>query len=166
MIPGLKGAAIGLLIGAVAAGTLVHRYDTAQHDKVIASLEATAAKTLTTRVEEVLARERTARQHLDNLEIAYGRLSEDRARAGAESIRLSGQLDNALGRLRRIGAAGGGGDRMPAGDAGVDRCTDVRAALGRAAAAVERLKSGGDAAAAIGQHAVDVATIAAQDARR
>lgn len=161
----ILAALVALLIGATVAGIATHRYDQAQHEQTIAELEATAAKTLAAETTKVLERERAARIHLDNLETAYARLSEERAQASADSVRLSADLAAAVERLRRVGSLGRGAGGVPAADAGADRCADVRAALGRAAGALELLQTAGDQAAADGQHAVDVATVAAQAAR-
>lgn len=157
---------VGLILAAsITTGLATSSYDQAQHDRVVADLRAAAASTLAVETTKVLERERAARIHLDNLETAYARLSDERAQAGADSVRLSADLAAAVERLRRTGPPGRGSDRLPAAGAGTDSCANLRAALERAARAVERLKSGGDEAAAIGQHAVDVATVAAQAAR-
>lgn len=158
------GAAVAVLASAGTTGVLVHRYDLAQHNQVIATLEAQAAKTLAAETTKVLERERTTRSQLDNLEAAYAVLSADHAQALADGARLSSDLSAAVDRLRR-GSPGRDGDRLPATAAGAGGCANLRAALDRAAGALELLQAAGDQAAADGQHAVDVATIAAQAAR-
>ncbi len=168
MIPGLKGAAIGLLIGAIATGILVHRYDAAQHRAAIATLRAEAATTFADETGKVLDLLQAEIDRAAELETAYAHLAQDSARAQADGVRLSADLDAARERLLQLARAGGGGGGGAAGQAGTraERCPDVRAALGRAAAALELLERAGDQVAVDGQHAVDVATIAAQDARR
>lgn len=161
----LIGLALAVAGSATVSGVLVHRYDQARHDQVIADLQAAAATRLATETAAVLERERDAATRLANLETAYARLSTQRADAAAENARLSGDLAAAADRLRQFGAAGRGGDRVSAAAGGADRCAAVRAALDRALGAVDVLRRGGDAAAAIGQDAVDVATVAARAAR-
>lgn len=158
----------GLVIAAsLATGWAVADFKQAQHDRVVADLRRDAATTLAQETALVLERERDAHAKLTELEFTYAQLSQASASAGAESVRLSSRLDDALKRLRDLArtGGGGGGGTLPAGGAGPDRCPDLRAALDRAVAAVEHLKSGGDAAAELGQQAVDVATIAAEDVR-
>lgn len=156
-----------VVLAGLLAGKATHSYDTAQHQRVVADLRRDAALTLADETNRVLERERDAHAKLTELEFSYAQLQSQSIAAGAESSRLSGRLDDALKRLRDLARTGGGGGdgTLPAGGAGPDRCPDLRAALGRAVAAVERLKRGGDAVAELGQQAVDVATIAAEDAR-
>lgn len=157
----------GLVIAAsLATGWAVADFKQAKHDRMVADLRRDAALTLAQETNRVLERERDAHAKLTELELTYAQLQNERAVAGAESVRLSGRLDDALKRLRDLARTGGGsGDgALPAGGAGAQRCEELQAALGRAVAAVERLKSGGDAVAELGQQAVDVATIAAQAA--
>lgn len=160
--------AAGLIVLAgLLAGKATHSYDTAKHDRVVADLRRDAALTLAEETNRVLERERDAHTKLTELEFAYAQLSQESAAAGAESSRLSDRLDDALKRLRDLARTGGGGGdgALPASGAVAQRCEELQAALNRAVAAVERLKSGGDAVAELGQQAVDVATIAAEDAR-
>ncbi|BAE50561.1 hypothetical protein [Paramagnetospirillum magneticum] len=157
--------------GSVATGIMVHRYDSALHGQAVAGLRADAAQTLSDQTEIVLRLMQDQIDRYTKLENDYARLSQDSARAQAESVRLSGDLDAARDRLLALAGADrrGGGGADGKADAGAGGCAQLRAALGRALDAVELLKSGGDEAASIGQHAVDVATIAAraaQDAAR
>lgn len=153
--------------GGVAAGLAVHRYDQARHDQAVADLRAAAAITLAEETGKVLVRLQAQIARNAELEDAYGRLSQDTARAKSDGARLSADLDAARQRLRDLARIGGGGGGAANGQAGTgaERCADLQAALGRADAAMERLQRGGDAVAAIGQDAVDVATIAARAAR-
>jgi len=156
-------------IGAAAlSGALTHSYDRAQHERVVADLRRAAAATLAEQIGKVRDAERQAQAKLIELEDSYAQLQSRSAAAGAESIRLSGRLDDALDRLRRATPAGGGGGdgAVPASGAGAEGCADLRAALDRTARALERLESGGDQAARIGQHAVDVAAVAARAAQK
>lgn len=163
----LRLAALAVLGAAILSGFLVHRYDAAIHGQAVADLRAEAATTLADQTEIVL---RLMQEQIDQhtkLEDDYARLSQDTARAQADSVRLSGDLDAARNRLLALTGAdrrGGGGADGKAG-AGTERCAELRAALSRSLGAVDVLRRGGDEAAAIGQHAVDVATIAAQAAR-
>lgn len=162
----LAWIAFGLAVtgSATVSGVLVHRYDQAQHDQVIARLEADAALTTAAEIAKVLERERAAQHRLANLENAYARLSVERSEAAAENSRLSADLAAAADRMRRAATTGRDGDGVSPGGAGADRCADLRAALDRALGAVDILRRGGDQAAELGQHAVDVATIAAREA--
>lgn len=159
--------ALAVIGGAAVSGALVHSYDRAQHDKAIADLRAEAATTLADQTGIVLG---LLQEQIDNrtkLEDDYARLAQDTARAKADGVRLSADLaaaEQRLLQLARAGGGGGGGAEAQAA-AGADRCQDVRAALGRALGAVAVLRAGGDEAAQLGQDAVDVATIAARDAR-
>ena len=153
--------------GGVTAGIAMHSYDQAIHDKAVADLRAAAATTLAQETGKVLARLQAQIDRNAMLEDAYGRLSQDTARAQFDGARLSADLDAARQRLRDLARAGRGGGGAADGQAGpgANGCAKLQAALGRAAGALERLERGGDEAAAIGQHAVDVATIAAQAAQ-
>lgn len=163
----LRLAALAALGAALLSGIAVHRYDAAIHGQAVADLRADAATTLADQTEIVL---RLMQEQIDEhtkLEDDYTHLAQDTARAKADGLRLSADLDAARNRLLALAGTdrrgGGGPDRQAA--AGADGCAELRAALGRAAAALERLERGGDDAAAIGQHAVDVATIAARAAQ-
>jgi hypothetical protein len=159
--------ALAVIGGAAVSGALVHSYDRAQHDKAIADLRAEAATTLADQTEIVLRQMQDLIDNRTKLEDDYARLAQDTARAKADGVRLSADLAAAEQRLLQLARAGGGGGggakaQTAAGD---DRCQDVQAALGRALGAVAILRAGGDEAAQLGQDAVDVATIAARDAR-
>jgi len=159
-------AAIAGLALAVLTSWLVHSYDQAQHDKVVADLRAAAAATLTKETNEVLARLQARIDQVKQLEEESARAAEERSRLVADGARLSADLAAAGRRLldlSRSGRGGGGGSPSP-GEAGTDGCADLRTALGRAAAALELYKSAGDQVAEDGQRGVDAATIAAQDA--
>jgi len=159
-------AAIAGLVLVVLTGWLVHSYDQARHDKVVADLRAEAAATLAKETGAVLTRLQVAIDRNAELEVNYVRLSQDTARAQADGVRLSADLDAARNRLLQLARTGGSGGGRADGQTGTGAsgCEDVRAALARTLGAVERLESGGDQIALDGQHAVDVATIAARDA--
>ena len=151
--------------GGVVGGLDVHSYDQAQHDKAVADLRAAAATTLAKAEQTARDAEYNHAITLASLEESYARLSTERDRLAQDGARLSADLSGAVERLRGTAAhRGGSGGGLPPADGTADGCADLRAALGRTLGALERLESGGDAAAAIGQHAVDVATIAAQAA--
>mgnify|MGYP000932186576 FL=1 len=153
---------------AAVSGALVHSYDRARHDKAVADLRAEAATTLADQTGVVLGMLQQRIDQVHQLEEDYARASEERSRLAADGVRLSADLGAARRRLLQLARAGGGGGGGAAGEgnAGAGGCDDVRAALGRASAALELYESEGDRVAEDGQHAVDVATIAARDARQ
>jgi len=161
------GFILAVVGSAAVSGALVHSYDRAQHDKVVADLRRDAAEALAEETGKVLALLQAEIDRNAELEAKYARLAQDTARAQADGARLSADLDAARQRLlqfTRAGGRGGGGAKRQAG-ADASGCETVRAALARTLAALERLERGGDEAAELGQHAVDVATIAAQAAQ-
>lgn len=157
---------LGCIAAALVSGALIHSYDRAQHDKVVADLRADAATKLAEATAKALITERRQAAELDELETSYGRMAEDREKLRAEGARLSGDLRAAVERLLRTGERGsGGGGAVPRTTDDALRCADLSAARDRAIGALELLQAAGDRAAADGQHAVDVATTAAQAAR-
>lgn len=163
-IVGWGGFAVAVGASAIISGGLVHTYDAARHDAVIAEIRATSAETLQVETAKVLNLERAAAVQTQFLEDAYAQLADTREAAAVDSARLSGDLHAALERLRRIGSSNGGSGRMPTTAIRVDGCADLRTARDRAIAALEYLQAAGDQAALDGQRGVDVATIAARAA--
>lgn len=156
---------VACALAVVATAWATHTFDTARHQAAIATLQAQAATTLAQAQAQARAAEQAALAKLTEQENAYAQLAATTRATTDESRRLSADLSAATARLRRLARpAGGGGGGLPNGTASPDACQDLRAALDRALGAVERLESGGDAAAELGQAAVDVATIAAQAA--
>lgn len=162
------GFALAVAGSAAVSGSLVHSYDRAQHDKVVADLRRDAATTLADQTEVVLRLLQDRIDQVHQLEEDYARASEERSRLAADGVRLSADLGAARQRLLQLARAGGGGGGGTDGKAGAGAvgCDDVRTALARAAAALELYEKEGDRVAEDGQHAVDVATIAAKDARQ
>lgn len=156
-----------IAVAVALAGTAwaTHAFDAARHQAAIATLQAQAATTLAQAQAQARATEQAALAKLMEQDNAYAQLAQTTKAAESESRRLSADLSAATARLRRLARpAGGGGGSLPATGPSPDGCQDLRAALDRALGAVERLESGGDAVAELGQAAVDVATIAAQAA--
>lgn len=160
------GFALACVGAAVVSGALVHSYAAAIHAAEIATIEKTHQEVLAKRATAVLNLERQAAAQAQALEDAHARMAEERAAAGADIARLSADLRAATRRLRQPAASGGGGSGLSATAAGAGGCADVRAARDALAAALERLVEGGTAIVADGARAVDVATIAAETARR
>lgn len=157
--------AMGMAAGI--GGLTVHRYDTAQHARAIADLRTAAAATLAEETGKVLTLLQAEIDRNAELEANYARLSQDTARAQADGVRLSADLDAARQRLLQFARAGGSGGGRADGQAGAGAggCETVRATLARTLGALELLERAGDQIAVDGQHAVDVATIAAQAAK-
>lgn len=150
---------------ALAAAGAMHSYDSAQHRAEIATMQAQAATTLADAQAQARATEQAALTKLTEQEDAYAKLAETTRAAQDQGRRLSADLTAATTRLRGLTrSAGGSGSGLSIGATSPDGCADLRAALDRAVGAVERLQSGGDRVAELGQTAVDVATIAAQTA--
>lgn len=155
------------LAAAVIASWLTHSYDSAQHEQAVADLRAAAATELADQTATVLHLLQNEIDRSAALETRSVQLSQETERATADGRRLSADLAAARGRVLQLTRAGGGGGGGADGqaDARPGACETVRAALARTLAALERLESGGDEAAQLGQDAVDVATLAAEDAR-
>lgn len=160
--------ALAIAGSSLVSGALVHRYDTAQYLAAVEKMRADAATTLADQTAIVLGLLQDQIDRNTQLEEDYARADQLTQRLRADGNRLSHDLDHAIERVRQLTRAGGGGGDGAAGqaDAGNDRCASVRAALAGALGAVELLKSAGDEIAADGQHAVDVATVAAAAARQ
>lgn len=124
-----------------------------------------ASDNLTAANLQTLRSERSARAAIQEKDDAYARLALERESAVVESARLSDELRAARERLRNLGTRAGSGAGVPAAAAGADGCADLRTALDRTLAALALYETAGDRIAADGQHAVDVATIAAQAAK-
>lgn len=157
-IVGWAGFVLHALIWSAATGGFVRAYYRAEIAEIRA--EASAAEAAQNR--RVLLRERAERDALTARDNAYAQVSLARQQVAVESARLSGDLSVALARLRQRAELATVG--VPGTGSGADQCADLRAALGRAVGAVELLQAAGDRAALDGQHAVDVATDAHQDA--
>lgn len=159
-------ATLLLMLAAIAATAwAVHAFDQARHEAALSRIEAVANGKVAAANARTLKSERAARAAAQELDNAHAQLTDARERAALESDRLSGELDAALERLRRVGTQPARGVGVSAPASGPDSCADLRAALHRAVGAMERLQAGGDQAALDGQRAVDVATIAARAAR-
>lgn len=114
---------------------------------------------------QTLRSERSTRAAIQEKDDAYAKLALARESAAVESARLSDELRAARERLRNLGTRAGGGSGVPVAAAGSDGCADLRTALDRTLAALALYETAGDRIAADGQHAVDVATIAARAAK-
>lgn len=155
---------VGFGLAVIGTGLIVHTFDTALHRAEVAEIQGQATEAHNQQLRRVVAAERDAAAALARSDDAYAELARTREEASAESADLSRRLDLALDRLRRLSAERGGTAGVSAPGPGVDGCADLRAALARALGAVDILKAAGDRAARDGQHAVDVAISAHQDA--
>ena len=148
LLGGWAGFALAAVAAAVLAGGLVHTWDAARHRAEVAEIRAANLTAIEEQGRRTLLAERAQLDALQSKDNAYAQLADARETAAVESARLSGELDTALERLRRIesrpAAAPGG---MSAAAAAADGCQDLRAARDRAVAALELLIAEGSQAA-------------------
>ncbi len=170
---------LALVVGTALA---VHSWTAALYRADIAALRQAAAVDVAIANAAALVTERKNAAITHNLEIAYVDLSEQRAAAAVDTVRLESEISEILSpwtnqAFESLGDNGsyvapgclrdgtGSSDSVSGTAGSACNCAELRATNVKLARALERLVEGGGGIVADGQRAADVAAVAARFAR-